>query len=384
MKLERVIIGIMTGTSVDNIDVAAVKFQLNDNNEYTFNLLASNTYSFNNGIDSEIKKAMLNTANTSDISRLNYAISIIFADIIKDFISKNNLNCNIINAVAIHGQTVWHNPSADNCNIASTLQLANGSVLSALLNKTVISDFRAADVALGGQGAPLVPIFDYYFLKSNNNNVIALNIGGMANITYIPQGGGIDNVIAFDTGCGNVLLDEYTRKYYNKPFDKNGEIARTGQINYNLLNELLSLDYFKQSYPKSCGRELFNLSLVENTIYKLKLTNNILYSDVLRTLTELTGITITNSIKICCKSADVIVKGGGIKNHLLMDLIKDKLNRQFNIIDSDNFGISSTYYEAIAFAFLGFLSLESIPGNIPSVTGAKKRVVLGTISRNIS
>ncbi len=381
----KTIIGIMTGTSIDNIDIVAVKFQITNNNKYKFELLASGSYPFSKDIELEIKNVIKEKVNISTISQLNFVLSYVFVDTIKNFILKNNIDFKIIDAISIHGQTVWHNPFPSNFAgnmIASTLQLTNGSVISSLLNKTVISDFRSADIAAGGQGAPLVPIFDYYFLVHNNSNVIALNIGGMANITFIPVKANIDDIVAFDTGCGNILIDEYCQKYLNIPFDKDGNIARVGSINEKLLNELLNLEYFKLIPPKSCGREIFHLKFVENILRKLNL--DISNNDILRTLTELSAITIVDSIKYCCNNAVVVVKGGGKNNSFLMELIKNKASNRFSFILSDSFGISSTYYESIAFAFLGFLSLKNKFGNVPRVTGANKKVILGTISKNFS
>lgn len=396
-KKNKTIIGVMTGTSVDKIDIAAVDFVCNED-EYKFNILHTNSYE----IPAEIKKNILSAAKnqtvTSEISELNYKLSVLFAEAINNFLTNIIIDSKRINAVAVHGQTVWHAPCVANINTTpSTLQLVNASALSALINLPVISDFRAADVALGGQGAPLVPIFDYYFLRNVNKNIVALNIGGMANITIIPSGKKLNSVVALDTGCGNVLIDEFMQRLYNKPFDKNGDIARQGAIISDLLHDLLKLEYFKAPPPKSCGREIFNSSYVENSINKLY--KNYQKADLIRTLTELTAITISESIKqnlefISTKenmknnyinSTEVIVKGGGAKNIFLLEQIQKYLGDSYKISNSLNvLNIDVDYYEAVAFAFLGYLNLLGVFGNVPNVTGAKKQVVLGSRSYNPS
>ncbi|MGI6369789.1 MAG: anhydro-N-acetylmuramic acid kinase [Ignavibacteria bacterium] len=378
----KTIIGIMTGTSIDNLDIVAANFFVDKNKKYNFNLLASDRFPFPLKLQVEIKRAIDDIATTSSISQLHFALSVFFAKCIKKFVENNRLDFRSIDAVAIHGQTVWHNP--ENKEFAgeetrSTLQLTNASALSVLIEKTVVSDFRSADLILGGQGAPLVPIFDFYFLKSEKN-VIALNIGGMANITFIPPNANLQDIIAFDTGCGNVLIDEYVQKYFNIPFDKNGDIARTGKVNQELLKKLLSIDYFHRAPPKSCGREIFNLNLFENTVKELNIESELVSCDAVRTLTELTVITIANAINYCCKGGEVVVKGGGAENLFLMELLKAKLGEEFTVLSSDFKGISSQFYEAIAFAFLGFLTLNGVAGNVPHITGASQSLVLGSIS----
>lgn len=293
-----------------------------------------------------------------------------------------NLELKSINAIGIHGQTVWHDTSRatqHQIKVPCSLQLGSIGFLSALTNLPVVGDFRSKDIALMGQGAPLVPIFDYYFLRSKKEDIIALNIGGIANITYLPKGCKTNKVIAFDTGPGNTLIDIATKKLFKKPFDKGGEIASQGQLNSSLIDELMKIEYVHRKPPKSTGRELFSETLLNKILAKAKKERVDKY-EVISSLSYYTAWSIVENIKHYANPVSkIIVSGGGALNNYLMNQLKLMLP-ETTIIASDEIGIPSSAKEALAFAFLAYLRLGNIKSNIPAATGAKKRTSLGVVS----
>jgi len=367
----RLICGVMSGTSLDGIDVALTRFNKSD--KFEFELIKFRTYPFTKKLISNILSLISDKNNINLVSKLNFQLSYEYLKAIKSLINQSKISINDIDLISIHGQTVWHEP---NCTIPNSLQIGNPAVISLNLGIPVVFDFRSADIIANGQGAPLVPIFDYHFLKSKNLDRIAINIGGISNLTYLPKNN--SEIIAFDTGPGNVLIDFYTQKYYNKPYDQDGNYAKQGKTNQKLLKELLSIPYIKQKPPKSTGRELFNQSLISSILKKIKI-NEINPLDLINTLTKFTVKSIAINVENIAKKIDeIIVTGGGAKNKFMMELLKSEL--KYKIINSEKIGINPSAKEAIAFAFLAYLNIAQISGNIPSVTGAKKEVILGNIS----
>jgi len=232
MENEKVIIGIMTGTSLDSVDTALCNFYQEDG-VYKFDLLNYNEYEINQEIRELILRIINNQFTIKELSQLNFYLAHLFADCSMHICNEINFDFSQVEAISIHGQTLWHNPTPElfaDKMISSTLQLTSISALSALVQKEVIGDFRAADVAMGGQGAPLVPIFDYHFLRKSDEDIVALNIGGISNITIMQNKCQIDELIAFDTGPGNMLIDIAVKKFYGKSYDKNGELAKSGKL----------------------------------------------------------------------------------------------------------------------------------------------------------
>lgn len=374
------IIGLMTGTSLDAIDIALSEFYINDNN-LQFNLLNYKEYKFSNDYKTFIKNIINENSFIKDISQLNFYLSELFCDCILDFCENFNINLNTVDAISVHGQTIWHNPSKENFldkKISSTLQIASISAISSKLSKKVIGDFRSADVMLGGEGAPLIPIFDYYFLRSNTENIISLNIGGISNITYLPKNCNKNEIIAFDCGPGNVLIDSYLQEFSVFSFDKDGSLSLKGKIIDSLSNQLKKIDFMYKSPPKSTGRELFNLKLIKDLIGN----NRYSLEDVIATLTDFTAFSICYNIKkYADENSKIIVSGGGRKNKSILKRINYYLpNVSIQLID--DLGINGDAKEAIFIAFLGYLNLLKIPGNISQVTGAFKEIVLGIAAEN--
>lgn len=378
----RIICGIMSGTSFDGIDVALCDFFIDENKKHRFELLAFDTLNY----PKEIKELLFNITKEkvliSDISFINYCLADLHIEAISILCNKANLKKNNIDAIGIHGQTIWHEPNYrkfHKYHIKSSLQLTNSSVISTKLLLPVVSDFRAADLALGGQGAPLVPIFDYEFLRDKHSDIIALNIGGISNITYIPKNQIKENILAFDTGPGNVLIDLFIKKYFNQEYDKDGEIASKGKVFIDLFELLKENKYLDKAPPKSTGRELFNEEFINNILSKIHYSESDYY-DIITTLTKFTAWSIAYNIKKFANPlSKIIVSGGGLHNTTLFKMLKNELPESV-IISSDDINIPSDAKEAICFAYLAYRTLGGLTSNIPSVTGAEREAILGSIS----
>jgi anhydro-N-acetylmuramic acid kinase len=280
-----------------------------------------------------------------------------------------------IRVIGLHGQTVRHLPPH------ATLQLGSGPALAALTGIDVVSDFRAADIALGGQGAPLVPMFDYAFLRSNEMSRLVVNIGGISNVTWIPRSAKPEDVVAFDTGPGNMLIDALAQKYFGVPFDRDGEIARSGAIDEKLLEALLNDPYFKKSPPKSTGRELFGeIFLVQ--VHKRIEQNSLQPKDAIATITELTARSLAQCFNFVHTTTpiEIIVSGGGARNTYLIERIEANVH-DARVVSSDAYAIPSNAKEAIAFAFFAKAFVEAIPIHLPHTTGASRQTSLGSLSR---
>ncbi len=372
----RILCGLMTGTSLDGIDVAICCFS-NAEGQHSFKLIAFNTYPFPNEIKTILKEIISKNRFIDDISFIHFALSKMYADAIIDLFEKSSVDLKDIDAIGMHGQTIWHEPNPkeiDGLKISSTFQLGSGACLAKLLDIPVVYDFRSADIALGGQGAPLVPIFDYNFLRSENENIVCLNIGGISNITYLPKSCKTSDVIAFDTGPGNVWIDLIANEFFNLNFDEDGKIARGGKINIPFLNKLKNIDFINQKPPKSTGRELFNRETLFNLIGIEK------ENDILATITYFTAWSIAKNIKQFLKQVDIVIlSGGGVNNLFLIELLKEELPKAI-LKTSDELGVNSEAKEAICFAYLAYRTLAGLPGNIRSVTGASKETILGAIA----
>ena len=261
----RLVCGLMSGTSLDGVDVALVRFE-KINNKIQYELIGFITIPYSEDLKKDILEIINNQISIAKVSELNTRLSNEYSSAIKQLCNNLNINLNTIDLIGMHGQTVWHNPN--HAEYPSTLQLGSAPKLAIDLNIPVVSDFRSADIALGGQGAPLVPVFDRDFLSVDNQDVIALNIGGIANITFLPTDKSTD-IIAFDTGPGNVLIDTFCKKLFNINYDDNGSIAREGNLIESLFNEMKKEEYIIKLPPKSTGRELFNEEYILNLLDKI-------------------------------------------------------------------------------------------------------------------
>ena len=375
-------IGIMSGTSLDGIDVALARFS----NSVEF--VAHNAYPFS----SEVRDLLYHIATTRQIDldlfvRSHFLLARLYADAVNETFKTNNLKREDIRAIGLHGQTVRHLPAPDKVTgdtqpIGATFQLGSGPAVAALTGIDTVSDFRSGDVALGGEGAPLVPMFDSVFLGSDDTTRIALNIGGISNITVIAPTKSNVPIIAYDTGPGNMIIDELSRRYYHKAYDDNGEIAANATTNERLLSEMLSHPYFQMLPPKSTGRELFGSQFLTHIATAID-SGAISDADAIRTATELTVRSIANEIlryaSLYSPMCDLIVSGGGVHNNFLMSRLQELLP-MCRIMRSDEFGIPSQAKEAIAFAFFAKAFLEKNIIHQPSTTGASEKIILGSLS----
>lgn len=374
------ILGIMTGTSLDGMDFALTNFEEIEGNT-KLSIIATHFFEYDKFLQNKIHHIITDKFHISEFSQLNYYLSHLFSDKYYEFINLYSIDESEISCISIHGQTLWHNPQATpflDMQISSTLQATNLSALAKLTSKPVIGDFRSGDIALGGEGAPLVCKFDYDFFCDSNENRILLNIGGISNLTYLPKDCDIDEILSFDCGPGNMMIDYLSEQYFNIPFDKNGDIARRGSLNMQLLDILLEDDFISKEPPKSTGREKYNPQYIKSA---LKLLNHpIENTDILRTFTEFTAIAISqNIIQYADSNSTIIVSGGGRNNLFLMELLQSKLS-EAHFKKIEDFGIPSDFKEAIAFAYLGYLNSNHKVGNVHKATGASKPTILGTIS----
>ncbi len=371
-------IGMMTGTSMDGIDTALVDFYLNDG-IITYNLVEYREYPFPEVLRKKILYMLMGELTMQEVSSVNTYIAEIYADAVLMLLKELNINSSEIDFIGCHGQTLWHQPSPfEFCekHIRSTFQAIDASALAYKTNIPVISNFRSADIAAGGQGAPLVPIFDYYFLASDNHRAL-LNIGGMSNVTLLPPCCDRDNIRAFDTGPGNVMIDLAVQMLFNRQYDNSGKIAKSGKLIDKMLDELMQIPFISDLPPKSTGREYFSESYTRSIIYKYNAHNK---EDIIRTFTVFTAKSIAHNIaRFGSETKELICSGGGTKNPVLMESIA-KFLPNCSVNSAEKYGLNSSAKEAIAFAFLAVLFATNKPGNVKSVTGAKEERVLGSLS----
>jgi anhydro-N-acetylmuramic acid kinase len=382
-------LGIMSGTSLDGIDVAACRFEKN-----RIELVAFHSAEWQQGTRERILRlATAEHVEMDDLVRAHFELAQEYAAAVETILRETHIPSSHIRAIGLHGQTIRHLPEISTSpltpllrkerGIGATFQLGSGAALAAIVGIDVVSDFRSADIALGGQGAPLVPMFDFHFLRSNSTDRLIVNIGGIANVTWLPANATPMDVIAFDCGPGNMLLDSITHRYFGKSFDENGDMARSGKIDRELLDEFLSNPYFATPPPKSTGRELFSENFLGGVHEKIA-SGKFLPEDALATLTELTAISILRSfnfLKRKSQHAEIIVSGGGAFNHYLIERMNANALPDASIFSSDAFGIPAKAKEAIAFAFFAHAFVEAIPIHLPSTTGALRQTTLGSLSR---
>ena len=369
-------IGVMTGTSVDGLDIAAIEIDVDENIEF----IASETTAYH----PDLREKLLNisqaeTASISYYGELDAALGKFIGNSVNGFLRKFGIDPTEVQAIGSHGQTIRHQPpgTRGHGKESFTLQIGDPNQIAYITKIVTIADFRRMDIAAGGQGAPLVPLFHQRLLKELSSDSALVNIGGIANITYIEE-----TLLGYDIGPGNCLIDAWCQRNLNKPYDDKGRWARTGKLNGQLLKRLLNEQYFYLEPPKSTGKELFNLDwLKKNTNeYQLEKTSS---QDVQRTLLELTAVTISESVKNTPRVSNVIVCGGGRSNTFLMERISSLLNlegRGGYVLDaSEYWGIDGDSLEASAFAWLAFRRVNNLVGAVPSVTGATEPSILGAI-----
>ena len=374
----RRVIGMMSGTSLDGMDICLAEFSIDEEGKHRFSIKEKAMYSYTLEEKDFLTHFLQDTISIEDVSHANYEITRLHAEYLQRFLLEKGIDSQECDLLSVHGQSVWHSPPKDGDDIGHTLQLLSIPGLAAKTNLKTIGDFRTGDMALGGQGAPLVPIFDSEFLYSDEKDTIAINIGGMANLTIIPRDRK-QQIMAFDTGPGNILIDLAMKRFFGKQFDENGVFAREGRILERLWKNLCELEFITQKPPKSTGREMFNSSLLQD-ILEVSFVNTFPGEDIVRTITEYTAWSIAENIRLFGNpSSRILVTGGGANNPTLMARLQKELP-EAEFLTSVELGFDTDIKEALCFAYLGWRSLGGLPGNIPSVTGAKRAVVLGCVS----
>jgi anhydro-N-acetylmuramic acid kinase len=359
-------IGVMSGTSLDGIDIAAVR--INDQ----FSFIAAQCFT----IPEKIRQDILGLTQPSEneiekLGRLDIVLGRLFADSINQFLQSAPFDTNQIVAIGCHGQTVRHRPDA-----GFTLQIGDPNTIAEMTKLTVAADFRRRDIAAGGQGAPLVPAFHNNVFRSAAKNRVILNIGGMSNLTLLP----VDTskaVTGYDTGPGNILLDAWIHKHCGASYDKAGEWAASGKVNQELLQQLLSFPFFTEAPPKSTGREQFHLDWLEQVIHSNH--QEISAVDVQATLLELTAQSIADAINAeMLANPALYICGGGVHNKALTARLSS-LVKHSHIGTTEELGLHPDWVEAAAFGWLAHQTINQLSGNLPSVTGATQERILGGI-----
>lgn len=369
-------VGLMSGTSLDGIDAALV--EINGYDEATTVALKQfETYPLAAKIKAAIEKELANTTSSAEgICSLDFALGQLFGEAVRQICASAGIATTELGFVASHGQTIYHLPQPSLDETASTLQIGNAAVISELTQTTVVSDFRARDMAVGGQGAPIVPYSEYVLYRSATKTRILQNIGGIGNATVIPRHAKLPQLLAFDTGPGNMVIDELCRHFYGQEFDANGQYAAVGTVDQTVLAALLSDPYFAQSPPKTTGRERYGQQYTRGLLTRYELTAN----DWIATATALTAQTIADAVRPFCEGeTELIVGGGGSYNPTLMAGIAAALP-EATVLRQEALGMGSDAKEAIAMTVLGNQTLHHRPSNVPSATGARRGVMLGNIT----
>jgi anhydro-N-acetylmuramic acid kinase len=388
--MSMIVAGVMSGTSADGINVALVQLPTRGRGRPRYTLLAHAEYPF----PAPIRRAILQMMNAelarvADLARLNFLLGELYAEAVAKTARKHRVKLDL---VGCHGQTLYHQGVAQRFlgrKLAVTWQTGEGAVIAARLGVPVVSDFRPADMAAGGTGAPLVPFLDYFLYRDQHVARIAQNIGGIANLTAIPAGATVRQVIAFDTGPGNMVMDAVTEELFGQRYDRNGKIAASGRVLEGVVAKLMRAHFFRQKPPRTAGREEFGREYVGRF---LQLCRGASKADVVATATALTARSIADAVtrfvspQFGARRQQVgqiimIVSGGGAKNPTLIAMLRHEIAAfGIQLHFSGEFGLPAEAKEAVAFALLAHETWHRRPSNVRSATGAKRTAVLGKIS----
>ena len=369
-------IGLMSGTSLDGVDVALVKIS-GHSEDTVIQLVDFITVKIPKNILISINKSLsLKDSNSQLLCSLNFELGELFGNSAIQICKKNKIDSSKVKFIASHGQTIYHQPSQDGVMVASTLQLGESSVIAEITQTTVISDFRYRDMAVMGQGAPIVPYSEFILYRDYNKTRIMQNIGGIGNATILPKNCNINDVIAFDTGPGNMIIDELCRIFYQKEYDKDGLYASQGSVDDELLAYLMSHPYIEKSVPKTTGREEFGSQFTKQLVDQFELNPD----DFIATATMFTAKSIANAVfPFTSNDTELIIAGGGSYNNTLVSYIKKELPT-IDVLIQEDLGFSSEAKEAIAMVILGNQTYNRKKSNVPNATGAIKQVILGKVT----
>ncbi|MBZ5685153.1 MAG: anhydro-N-acetylmuramic acid kinase [Acidobacteriia bacterium] len=399
-----IVAGVMSGTSADGIDVALVQITKSKpharvGRAHAIKFLGHMQFPYPAKVRASILGAMnARTASVADLARLNFLLGELYADAVLDTQRRFRAQADL---VGCHGQTLYHQGEAQSFlghKVATTWQTGEGAMIAARVGVPVVSDFRPADMAAGGKGAPLVPFLDYMWFRDARVGRIVQNIGGIANLTAIPAGARPEHVLAFDTGPGNMVIDAVTQELFRKAFDRDGKIAAFGELIEPVLRRILSGAFFRAKPPKTAGREEFGREFV---VEFLRLCRGTRKQDVVATATALSARSIADAIRRFVIQGrptspktgekwgtqngaglrEIILSGGGARNATLVGMLAELLAPLGIVVRfSDEFGLPSDAKEAVAFAVLAYETWNRRTSNVPSATGAKRGAVLGKIS----
>ena len=390
-----IVAGVMSGTSADGVDVALCRIAAGPGDAPRVKLLGHSAFPYPKAVRAAVLAAMdAKAASVADLSRLNWRLGEIYAGCVEKTATKFGVK---VGLVGCHGQTVYHQGAAAKYlgkDARCTWQMGEASVIAERLRVPVVSDFRPADMAAGGQGAPLVPMLDYAVFRAARVSRVLQNLGGIGNLTAIPAGASADAVMAFDTGPGNMVIDACMRRLYEREFDKGGAVARTGNVLKDVVEKILKERYFSALPPKSCGREQFGEAFVSRFIAMCRKAGGRedRDEDVVATATALTAASVVDAYRrfvwghvgqaAPLSPVEFVVAGGGAKNGALMEMLRDELQPlKVNVRMMEELGVPAQAKEAVAFALLAWLNWNGLVGNVPAATGARRAVVLGKVSR---
>lgn len=351
-------IGVMSGTSMDGVDVVFCQVDANK-----CHLLESYEHTFPKSLKTKILSCIENTVSVAKIGEVDHEIALLFADAVNTFLNKLNIDPKTVTAIGLHGQTLWHEPKSDR---AFTMQLGDPSIVAARTGIVTVADFRRKDMAFGGSGAPLAPAFHKFIFKNIENRTAVVNLGGIANITIVQE-----PLVGYDIGPGNMLMDAWIGKHRDLPYDKDGNWAREGKVDYKLLDKMMQDNYFHQLPPKSTGRERFNEKWLQA---HLDAQCSVLSaSSVQRTLLELTAVSISN--EVLRFNPDILMLcGGGARNSFLVERIATLIpNIQVGIIEH------ADALEAMMMAWLAYKRIHNEVVELKDVTGAVQNTILGGV-----
>lgn len=413
-----VVAGVMSGTSADGIDVALVRIgagapsgsRVGSRSDvrsggqecppHTVQLLGHAAYRYSSAVRTAVLSAMNSErASVADLARLNFLLGELYADAVLATQQRFRLKADL---VGCHGQTLYHQGDARpflGRKIATTWQTGEAAVIAARVGAPVVSDFRPADMAVGGKGAPLVPYLDYLWFRDAAVGRVVQNIGGIANLTAIPAGASADEVLAFDTGPGNMVIDAVTQELFGRPFDRGGKIAASGTVMEPVVSRLLRGSFFQTTPPKTAGREEFGREFVREFLRSCRRARK---QDLVATATALTARSIGDAVERFVAGRiptspntrkkrgtqrsegsnfrESILSGGGARNATLVEMLQERITPLgIRVRFSDEFGLPSEAKEAVAFALLAYETWHRRPSNIPSATGAKHAAILGKI-----
>ena len=381
----RIVCGIMSGTSVDAVDVALLRIS-GGGRGTSLELLHYSETLYAEEIQQQIFDNMdASTSNIYDICVLDAALAHAYADAVMQACNDAGISLADLALVGMHGQTLHHLPEpviVGPYSLRSTFQAGSGSMLAALLGVPVVSDFRAADMALGGQGAPLVPYAEYLLFRSTEEDRVLLNIGGISNLTWLPMNCAEHEVTAWDVGPGNMVVDGIMRQFFGREYDEGGEVAATGRVNADLLSWMMSHPFFREKAPKSTGRETFGRNFLATLLQIARDLEVQSAADLVATASECTLRCIIRELSPLLGSGrpcSVYISGGGVKNQFFLNGLRHGLPSA-SMYDAAALGIPADAKEAVCFAVLANEWVQGNPANLPNVTGSSKRVLLGSFS----